>query len=140
MDEIQNEIIRVTGISDYEKGLNYDEDYIKYVGVTDFQNKKKFQFLVHSESSSSKYLVQVFVDYKHISSTFCTCPRFYQNDTCKHVAACLITYSNIISGTPPTRPPKILFPLRSSNVKSSSLVLPTIKLPSRLVNWAKLTI
>ena len=96
MDEIQNEIIRVTGISDYEKGLNYDEDYIKYVGVTDFQNKKKFQFLVHSESSSSKYLVQVFVDYKHISSTFCTCPRFYQNDTCKHVAACLITYSDKI--------------------------------------------
>ena len=94
MDEIEKTIRKVVGTSDYQKGLNYDEDLIDYVGVTKIEGKKRFQFLVESESSYRKYMVQIHMENEKIAETFCTCPKFSGDHSCKHIAACLICYSD----------------------------------------------
>ena len=96
MDELQNKILEWVSKTDYNKGLNYNEDYIEHVSTTG-QTEKKYQFLVESESSYRKYIVQIDTNqYKNIKKTYCTCPQFLNNGSCKHVAACLICYSDIL--------------------------------------------
>ena len=58
MDELQNKILEWVSKTDYNKGLNYNEDYIEHVSTTG-QTEKKYQFLVESESSYRKYIVQI---------------------------------------------------------------------------------
>ncbi len=96
MDEVKKEILKVVDRSDYIKGLNYDEDALEYISVATIDNQKRFQFLVHSESSYRKYMVQVDTKFNEIKNTFCTCPQFNSFHSCKHVAACLVCYSDKI--------------------------------------------
>ena len=49
---------------------------------------------------------------------------------------CRMTYSSVISGTPPARPPMIVLPFRISQENVSS-VRPTKNEPSRFVSCAK---
>ena len=46
INSVENEILKVISASDYEKGINYDEDYVNYVSVTQFEKRKRYQFLV----------------------------------------------------------------------------------------------
>jgi len=94
MDEIQKEILRAVKKTDYVKGLNYDEDFIEFVGMTTVEKQKRYQFLVKSESSYKKYMVQIEIKEKTVNKTLCTCPQFYDQKSCKHVAACLVCYSD----------------------------------------------
>ncbi len=96
MNEIKEKILEAVSLSDYRKGLEYDEDYIDYVSNTESNIGNKHQFLVESESSYRKYMVQIEVRNESVYQIYCTCPQFMQTDSCKHVAACLITYSNEI--------------------------------------------
>ena len=96
MDEVKRKILEWVNNSDYNKGLNYNEDYIEYVSTTGSVNIKS-QFLVESESSYRKYVVQIDTDRnKNIQKTYCTCPQFITTTSCKHVAACLICYSDTL--------------------------------------------
>jgi len=94
MNEITEEILNWVSKSDYEKGLNYDEDFIDYVGFTNIDFNKRYQFLVESESSYRKYMVQIEMKNNQIMRTFCTCPQYQGTKSCKHVAACSILYSD----------------------------------------------
>lgn len=94
MDEIQKEILRAVKKTDYVKGLNYDEDFIEFVGMTTVEKQKRYQFLVKSESSYKKYMVQIEIKEKTVNKSLCTCPQFYDHKSCKHVAACLVCYSD----------------------------------------------
>ena len=94
MDEIQKEILKAVKKTDYVKGLNYDEDFIDFVGMTAVEKQKRYQFLVKSESSYKKYMVQIEIKEKTVNKTLCTCPQFYEYKSCKHVAACLVCYSD----------------------------------------------
>ena len=96
MNEIEQSIRELVNTSDYQKGLEYDEDYLKFVGVTNVSDKRRLQFLVESESSYRKYLVQVETQFDEVVSTYCTCPQFQATHSCKHLAACLISFSNEI--------------------------------------------
>lgn len=96
MNNIEKEILKIVNHSDYQKGLNYDEDLIDLVGQTKDQNQKTFQFLVESERTYQKYVVQIAVRKNQVVRTFCTCPQFQQTDSCKHLAACLTCYSDKI--------------------------------------------
>ena len=58
--------------------------------------------------------------------------------TCGTTPFCFMTYSSVISGTPPLRPPMTVAPRRSSQEKLPP-VRPTRNEPSRLVSWAKIT-
>lgn len=94
MDNIEKEILKAVTRLDYQKGLNYDEDYIDHVGTSNISNQKTLQFLVESERSNKKYVVQVDSKNGRINRTFCTCPQFRETQSCKHVAACLVCYSD----------------------------------------------
>ena len=93
MDEVTQKILQVVNKSDYVKGMNYNEDAIDYTGNATVNGQKRFQFLIRSESSYQKYMVQVVVRNNKITDTYCSCPQFANTDSCKHVAACLICYS-----------------------------------------------
>ena len=96
MDELQNKILDWVNDADYNKGLDYNEDYIEHVSSTG-KSDKKHQFLVESESSYRKYIVQIDVDrLNRIKDVYCTCPQFIRTRSCKHVAACLICYSDVL--------------------------------------------
>ncbi len=94
MDSVEKEILKFITRSDYKKGLEYDEDFIDFVGSTLIESQKRFQFLVESESTYRKYMVQVETKAGSIQKTLCTCPQFKGTHSCKHVAACLICYSD----------------------------------------------
>ncbi len=96
INEITEKILKVVSQADYTKGLNYNENYIEYMGVSTVSNQKRYQFLVRSERESTKYLVQIVCKNSQIIDTYCSCPRFRQADSCKHVAAALTSYSNKI--------------------------------------------
>ena len=96
MDELQNKILDWVNEVDYNKGLDYNEDYIEHVSSTGTSDKKH-QFLVESESSYRKYIVQIDVDrLNRIKDVYCTCPQLIRTHSCKHVAACLICYSDVL--------------------------------------------
>ena len=75
INSITEEILKHVKKSDYQKGSQYDEDYIQYIGVTKVDKNKRHQFLVESESSYRKYMVQVEMCQNKIESTYCTCPH-----------------------------------------------------------------
>ena len=97
IDDITKKILQVVLKSDYFKGMNYDENYLEFVSSTKLSaHNKKFQFLVESEKNKQKYMVQIEINDNNIVNTFCTCPRFKTTGSCKHVAACLIVFSDKI--------------------------------------------
>ena len=113
MEEIKKEILQIVSVSDYKKGMNYEESYIEYINTTNFLGSKRLQFLVESESSYRKYMVQIETKNNQISTVSCTCPKFLESDSCKHVAACLITYSDKIFVSTSNVPRKSLIVLNN---------------------------
>ena len=94
MDEITNKILDFVLPKDYEKGLNYDEDYIDYVGKVNVMSEIRHNFLVRSERINKRYVVYINIKNNEIESASCTCEQFNATFSCKHIAACLITYSD----------------------------------------------
>ena len=126
MQEIENEIKRWVITSDYLKGTNYDEEGIDYIGKTRIDKEFRHQFLVESESSYKKYMVQIEMLNNHISSTYCTCKKYQGTHSCKHLAACLISYSE-----------KIFANKQQSVEASSSLLLSKLKTRFHFNNMRK---
>lgn len=126
MQEIENEIKRWVITSDYLKGTNYDEEGIDYIGKTRIDKEIRHQFLVESESSYKKYMVQIEMLNNHISSTYCTCKKYQGTHSCKHLAACLISYSE-----------KIFANKQQSVEASSSLLLSKLKTRFHFNNMRK---
>lgn len=116
--EIQEEIRKQLTPSDYAKGTRYNEDYIEYIGKTIIDDDNRYQFLVESESSYKKYMVQIQTHNNHISSIYCTCPKYQESHSCKHIAACLISYSDQI----------LCYQDEQSNEKASSMLLAKLKI------------
>ncbi len=96
MDEVTNEIHSVVTSEDFEKGLSYDEDMITPLTAISIPDGKKFNFFVESQKYYDKYQVDIVSDGLKIISTFCTCPKYNIDHSCKHIAATLISYSNKI--------------------------------------------
>ena len=94
INSVENEILKVVSASDYEKGIDYDEDYVNYISVIQVEKRKRYQFLVESERYYSKYGVQIDIQDNHIVKTFCTCPQYASTKSCKHIAASLVSYSD----------------------------------------------
>ena len=101
-DEIKNIIIDSVGSDSYKKGLLYNKNYIrkldtryKDVGV------KFFLFDVESESSNNFYDVAIIIDNNNgIQRRTCSCARYRSIGTCKHIAACMINYNEVIFSKP----------------------------------------
>ncbi len=87
------EIFKYVSESDLEKGLNYDNRKIKYIGSSINFGDEKYRFVVTSERSLRSYIITIEQDNKkNIIDTFCTCPQFQATSSCKHIAAVLIKY------------------------------------------------
>ena len=115
--DIENEIKNNISPSDYIKGSNYDEEDIEYLGKTQIEKRIKHQFLVESQSSYKKYMVQITILDNHIDSLYCTCKQFQNTNSCKHLAACLISYSDHLFN----------FEDEESAFRTSSLLLAKLK-------------
>ena len=99
-EDIKKEILKAVTTRDYQKGMNYEEDYVEYINCTYFSNSKRYQFLVESETSYRKYMVQIEMQNSNIMKTLCTCEQFQAHHSCKHVAACLLIYSDKLFSPP----------------------------------------
>lgn len=91
-------ILNLVHYSDYQKGLNYDEDAIYPYDTYVDSLGRHFEFSVQSQSSYLEYEVSILLRGKDISA-FCDCKQFSKTHSCKHLAACLICYSNEIFKT-----------------------------------------
>ncbi len=111
IEEIKKNILNAVSRLDYHKGMNYEESYVDYINCTTFENSKRYQFLVESERTYRKYMVQIEMQGANIQKTLCTCEQFQKTDSCKHVAACLIIYSDKIFP-----PPKDLIEKKSTQL------------------------
>ena len=125
IENVKKNILQLVSSSDYVKGLNYDENLIEYVSSSEVEYFKKFQFLVHSESSFKKYIVQIDLKGGNVYGTYCTCPKFQDSNSCKHVASCLIVYSDQI------------FPMTKGKISDKSLQF-LKKLENKLPNKRKI--
>lgn len=94
IDDIKKEILKHITLADYFKGENFNESMIEYIGMAPVEESKRFQFLVRSSSSYQKYMNQIVIVNNHIDSLYCSCPQFALTKSCKHLAACLILYSD----------------------------------------------
>ena len=115
--DIEEEIQKHIHQEDYKKGSAYAEESIEYIGKNSIETHIKHQFLVESQSSYKKYMVQIDILDNKIDSLYCTCPRFRETKSCKHLAACLICYSNKIFD----------FHEKESKEKASSILLAKLK-------------
>ncbi len=90
---VTDELLKYVQYSDLQKGLNYDNRKVKYVGMTlDFE-EIIYRFVVLSEHTLRSYIVTIYTDKKHnITNTSCTCPQYITTSSCKHIAASLVKY------------------------------------------------
>lgn len=85
------------GIDSYIKGKNYNEYYLRYLGSRAFLNDEKLDvFDVESESTNNYYDVYIFTKNDLLTNATCNCPQYKRTRTCKHIAACLLNFNNVI--------------------------------------------
>ena len=88
LQEIDNIIKNVVSEEDYNNGLLIDEDDIILMNTYD----NNYNFIVKEDRKP--YIVRIVTQKNNVKYTECTCIDHQKEKTCKHVAACLITYSN----------------------------------------------
>lgn len=82
---------------DIARGINYWPDYIEY-NRKEIKNNKVVQIYdVESETDYDIYTVSIFLTNGEVSSGSCTCMRYEEAGSCKHIAAVLMRrYDEII--------------------------------------------
>ena len=94
-NDLKKRIVNIVGLSDYKKGERYPKYYIDYNGHEIINGRVYFTFDVESESSYRNYNVSFYKEGDIIASR-CTCPQFYNFNSCKHIAACLCNHGKEI--------------------------------------------
>lgn len=92
--DVEKKIRKVVKPGDYEKGLLYDEDYVVLQSIDEKKDASIYHFMIRSEQTYRFYRAEIMIQENEITRTFCTCPQFILNHSCKHVAASLILFSN----------------------------------------------
>ena len=94
-NELEKIIKQLVMERDFEEGLEYNEDKISMGEPYDDQNGKNFIF--HLDDFLEEYLVHI-AKRGNRFRIYCDCRKFRIYNSCKHIAACLICYSNEIFG------------------------------------------
>lgn len=81
---------------DMSRGMNYWPGYIKFNGREFKDNIVIHKYEVESESGPGNYQVEVTVQNGNITKGICTCPRYSEAQSCKHLAAVLYRNSEEI--------------------------------------------
>lgn len=100
-----DKVIKICGITDFMKGLNYQANKVKLTNMDD-DILRKCEFKVNSERTNAVYNVTILVnpEEEEIHDFTCTCPQYMRMDTCKHIAACLLKYEDEIFSEDPIDP------------------------------------
>ena len=89
------------GIDSYNKGINYNESYISYLrGFKEYDGSIEHIFFVESERTYQRYHVRVDIKNNNITYDNCTCPQFQNFASCKHIAAAILNYSEVLFPKP----------------------------------------
>lgn len=87
------EFIKHVNIIDLNKGINYDNRKVRYIGTNLTSNGSRDKFAVFSEHTSKSYVVTIEEDESgDVLNCSCTCPQYNLTDSCKHIAAVLIKF------------------------------------------------
>ena len=88
---------KLFGKDSVSKGLIIKErDISLYDTIPRGKNDLVHIFRVNSQHSSYYYDVNIISNDNKIVSYYCECSQFSNMHTCKHVAACLLNYSDLI--------------------------------------------
>ena len=133
-----NEILRYVNKSDLEKGLNYDNRKVRYVGSYKEDGNTIYRFIVTSERTLKSYIVTVVVDSnKDIFDYSCTCPQYELTDSCKHLAAVLSKFQGEYFLFDEDEHSKLLAASILSELKRLTPTKNTIKKEARIVPYLK---
>ena len=133
-----DELLRYVRQSDLDKGINYDNRKVKYVGSYQDLGYTTHRFIVISEHTLKSYIVTIEVDIdKEISNISCTCPQFTLTDSCKHVAAVLTKFQGEYFLFDEEEHNSILASALLNELKRSSLDKNIVKKEARVVPYLK---
>ncbi len=92
----ENEIRKLVGDLAYIRGKSYDIDSIEYVDVTNIGTMKYYEFKVKSQSYYDSYEVYVIERNGKITGGTCDCMAYDASGTCKHIAACMQNFNDLV--------------------------------------------
>ena len=93
---VEKELNNILDRYDIQKGKNYYDGYINYLDYEEENGMTNYYFNVESERTYDVYEVVISVCGGHIVKHKCECPQHKAFNSCKHVAACIINYSDEI--------------------------------------------
>ena len=88
--EVKKLVLSRYGTDSYYKGINYDADYIEYLGERKIADYTEINFEVESEHYDTFYNVNIYVRDNELLKSICSCPQYARAGRCKHIAACLL--------------------------------------------------
>ena len=92
---------KLFGKDSVSKGLGISKKNISLYDTMDRgKNDLVHIFKVNSQHMYYYYDVNIITRGDEVISYYCECPKFHNYNTCKHVAACLINYGNLILNNP----------------------------------------
>lgn len=92
-----DKIREYVGVDSYNKGLRYFKELIDYEYSDEMDRISIHYFSVPSEHYyESNYDVEIRCKNREIVSAECSCMQFQSWGTCKHIAACMIHYHEVI--------------------------------------------
>lgn len=95
--DIENLIISLLGINSYKKAcIIPPKDIHHYDSLERNHNDFVHVFQVESQRYYYYYDVSIGVKNNEVISFYCDCEQFKKKKTCKHIAACLLYYNDII--------------------------------------------
>ena len=138
-DNMIDEMLRYVKKSDLDKGLNYDNRKVRYIGSSVDFGDFKHRFIVSSEHTLKSYIVTVEVNSnREIIDTFCTCPQFNLTSSCKHLAAVLIKFQGEYFLFDEEEHSNIIVTSLLNELKRTSMDKNIIKKEARVVPYLKL--
>lgn len=97
MDKDLDKIREYVGIDSYNKGLRFFREMIDYEYSDDMAGISVHYFSVTSEHYyECNYKVEIQIENHEILSTECTCMQFQSWGNCKHIAACMIHFRELV--------------------------------------------
>ena len=97
-EEVKNKILERIMYYDYQMGCVYYRPYIRLVDNHMEDDIEKFKFKVESNRTLDYYDCNITVNRleNNITHLSCSCDNFKKIQSCQHLAACLLNYSNDI--------------------------------------------
>lgn len=88
---MDQKIIDIVNKTNYEKAKNYNQEKINLIKIIHLASKAKiYKFEIKSQNTDNIYKVDITTKNNEVFLTYCSCPQYEKEQTCKHIAACLI--------------------------------------------------